>query len=54
MKREKLLKWLAAFFAAMLVFTFLSKAADSVSVAKVLASAPQNQLISHTVSGTGK
>ncbi len=54
MKREKLLKWFAAFFAAMLVFTFLSKAADSVSVAKVLASAPQNQLISHTVSGTGK
>ena len=49
MKREKLLKWFAAFFAAMLVFTFLSKAADSVSVAKVLASAPQNQLISHTV-----
>lgn len=42
------------FFAAMLVFTFLSKAADSVSVAKVLALAPQNQLISHTVSGTGK
>ena len=54
MKREKLLKWFAAFFAAMLVFTFLSKAADSVSVAKVLASAPQNQLISHTVSGTEK
>lgn len=54
MKREKLLKWFAAFFAAMLVFTFLSKAADSVSVAKVLALAPQNQLISHTVSGTGK
>ncbi len=54
MTRAKFLKWFAAFFAAMLVFTFLSKAADSVSVAKVLASAPQNQLISHTVSGTGK
>lgn len=54
MKREKLLKWFAMFFAAMLVFTFLSKAADSVSVAKVLAAAPQNQIISHTVTGTGK
>ena len=54
MKRKKLLKWFAAFFAAMLVFTFLSRAADSVSVAKVLVSAPQNQLISHRVSGTGK
>ena len=54
MRREKLLKWFAMFFAAMIVFTFLSRAADSVSVAKVQVSAPQNQIISHTVTGTGK
>lgn len=54
MKRKKILKWFEIFFAAMLVFTFLSRAADSVSVAKIHASAPQNQIISHIVSGTGK
>ena len=54
MRREKLLKWFAMFFAAMIVFTFLSRAADSVSVAKVQVSAPQNQIVSHTVTGTGK
>lgn len=54
MKRKKILKWFGIFFAAMLVFTFLSRAADSVSVAKIHASAPQNQIISHIVSGTGK
>lgn len=42
------------FFAAMLLFTFLSRAADSVSVAGVQVSSPQNQIISHRVSGTGK
>ncbi len=54
MKRKKILKWFGIFFAAMLIFTFLSRAADSVSVAKINASAPQNQIISHNVSGTGK
>ena len=54
MKRKKILKWFGIFFAAMLIFTFLSRAADSVSVAKINASAPQNQIISHNISGTGK
>lgn len=54
MKREKLLKWFAMFFAAMLVFTILSRAADSVNVAKVTTKTPQNQMITHRVTGNGK
>ena len=53
MKREKLLKWFAMFFCVMLIFTFLSRAADSVSVAQVQASAMQNQMIVHQVTGNG-
>ena len=53
MRREKLLKWVAVFFCAMLLFTFLSRAADSVSVARVQASTIQNQIIAHQVSGSG-
>ncbi len=53
MRREKLLKWIAVFFCAMLLFTFLSRAADSVSVARVQASTIQNQMITHQVSGSG-
>lgn len=53
MRREKLLKWVAVFFCAMLLFTFLSRAADSVSVARVQASTIQNQMIAHQVSGSG-
>ena len=37
----------------MLLFTFLSRAADSVSVARVQASTIQNQMITHQVSGSG-
>ena len=53
MRREKLIKWIVIFFAAMLLFTFLSRAADSVTVAQVQASGVQNQLIVHEVSGNG-
>ena len=54
MRREKLIKWIVMFFAAMLLFTFLSRAADSVTVAQVQASGVQNQLIVHEVSETGR
>ncbi|MDO4340720.1 MAG: HlyD family efflux transporter periplasmic adaptor subunit [Eubacteriales bacterium] len=54
MKREKLLKWFAMFFAAMLLFTVLSRAADSVNVAQVSTSTPQNRIITHQVTGNGK
>ncbi len=54
MSRKSLLKWFGLFFAAMLLFTFLSRAADSVNVAQVQAKTVQNQVISHKVSGIGK
>ncbi len=42
------------FFVMMLMFTLLSRAADSVNVAKVQVSVIQNQKIVHKVPGTGK
>lgn len=54
MMREKLLKWFGMLFAAMLLFTFLSRAADSVNVARVRVKTVQNQIVTHRVDGTGK
>lgn len=54
MRQKKLVKWFVMFFAAMLAFTLLSRAADSVNVAKVTLKTVQNQLITHKVSGVGK
>lgn len=54
MKKIKLIKILAGFFALMLLFTFLSRAADSVNVAQVETKTAQNQVIAHEVTGTGK
>ena len=54
MKKIKLIKVLAGFFALMLLFTFLSRAADSVNVAQVETKTAQNQVITHEVTGTGK
>ena len=54
MKKIKLIKILAVFFALMLLFTFLSRAADSVNVAQVETKTAQNQVIAHEVTGTGK
>lgn len=54
MRRKNLLKWFGVFFAAMLGFTFLSRAADSVNVAQVQVKTIQNQIISHRITGTGK
>lgn len=53
-KQKKLLRLAGIFFAGMLVLTFLSRAADSVTTAQVTLSKPQNQTIVHTVTGTGK
>ena len=44
-KQRKLVKWIVIFFAAMLVFTFLSRAADSLNVANVDTKKMQNQVI---------
>lgn len=54
MDRKKLVKWIAIFFCVMLLFTFLSRAADSVTVAKVETAVIQNKIITHMVQGTGK
>ena len=54
MKRQRLIKWFVMFFVVMLLFTFLSRAADSVNVAQVQTSTPQNKIVSHVVEGTGK
>lgn len=54
MERKKILKWIGMFFVMMLMFTLLSRAADSVNVAKVQVSVIQNQKIVHKVPGTGK
>lgn len=53
-KRKKLLRWVGIFFAVMLALTFLSRAADSLSIAQVTLTKPQNQAVVHTVTGTGK
>lgn len=53
-KQRKLVKWIVIFFAAMLVFTFLSRAADSLNVANVDTKKMQNQVIAHNVKGTGR
>ena len=53
-RQKKLIKWLGLFFAVMLLFTVLSRAADSVNVARISAKSIQNQIITHTVSGSGK
>lgn len=50
-------KWIGAagmFFAVMLVFTILSRAADSVNVIQIQVKNPQNQMVTHQVTGTGK
>lgn len=54
MKKAKLIRILAGFFALMLLFTFLSRTADSVNVAQVEIKTVQNQVITHEVTGTGK
>lgn len=54
MRQKKIMKWFGIFFAVMMVFTVLSKAADSVNVAQVQVKRIQNQMVTHRVTGTGK
>ncbi len=54
MNKKKLLKITAVFFACMLCFTVLSRAADQMSVAVVLTSRPENRMITHEVKASGR
>lgn len=52
--RRQMMGLLGGFLALMLVFTFLSRAADSMTVPRVTAQAPERKQITHPVSGSGK
>ncbi len=54
MRQKKIMKGFGIFFAVMMVFTVLSRAADSVNVVQVQVKTIQNQMVSHKVTGTGK
>lgn len=54
MDRKKIIKILASFLVLMLLFTVLSRAADSASLANVQTKTAQNMTIDHTVTGSGK
>ncbi|MCD8012139.1 MAG: biotin/lipoyl-binding protein [Lachnospiraceae bacterium] len=54
MKKGKLVRATAFFFAMMLVFTLLSRAADSSGVAVVTAEKPASRILSHTINVIGK
>ncbi len=54
MKNGKLVRITAIFFALMLCFTILSRAADQLSVAVVKTERPQNQMIEHVVKASGR
>lgn len=52
--KKKLIGAAGMFFAVMLAFTILSRAADSVNVIQIQVKNPQNQMVTHQVTGTGK
>ena len=52
--KKKLIGAAGMFFAVMLIFTILSRAADSVNVIQIQVKNPQNQMVTHQVIGTGK
>lgn len=54
MKKGKLMRAAALFFALMVCFTVLSRAADQMSIAVVTTQRPQNMTISHEIKATGK
>ena len=54
MKRKRFIKWLGVFLGAMMVLTVVSRAADSMNVARVSVTSMQNQIITHKVQGSGK
>lgn len=54
MKKGKLMRAAALFFALMVCFTVLSRAADQMSIAVVQTERPQNMTISHEIKATGR
>lgn len=54
MNRSRLIRITAAFFAVMLCFTILSRAADQAGIAAVHVQKPESRIILHTVAATGK
>lgn len=54
MNRSRLIRITAAFFAVMLCFTILSRAADQAGIAAVHVQKPESRIILHTVAAVGK
>ena len=54
MNRSRLIRITAAFFAVMLCFTILSRAADQAGIAAVQVQKPESRMILHTVTAAGK
>lgn len=54
MKKGKLMRAAGLFFALMICFTVLSRAADQMSIAVVTTERPQNMTISHEIRATGR
>lgn len=54
MNRSRLIRITAAFFAVMLCFTILSRAADQAGIAAVHVQKPESRMILHTVAAAGK
>ncbi len=54
MKKGRRMRITAAFFAAMVCFTVLSRAADQAGIAVVQTERPQNRMIEHTVRAAGR
>ena len=54
MNRSRWMKITAAFFALMLCFTILSRAADQAGIAAVQVQKPESRIILHTVAAAGK
>ena len=54
MNRSRWMKITAAFFAWMLCFTILSRAADQAGIAAVQVQKPESRMILHTVTAAGK
>lgn len=52
--KQRILGMFAAFLVVMLLFTVVSRAADSMSIAKVTTARPQQSKIAHKVTGSGK
>lgn len=54
MNRSRLIRITAGFFAVMLCFTILSRAADQAGIAAVQVQKPESRMILHTVTAAGK